>query len=94
MGLFTFLSTSSLLPSSLVSQLSWVPMVCVILAYSGYGLGYSVIPGILSAEIMPVEIRYLESFQSYFCLEFGCCRHYDCLLFRVHLILYEIMIYY
>merc|ERR1712013_501376 len=57
MGLFTFLSTSSLLPSSLVSQLSWVPMVCVILAYSGYGLGYSVIPGILSAEIMPVEIR-------------------------------------
>jgi len=57
MGLFTFLSTSSLLPSPLVSQLSWVPMVCVILAYSGYGLGYSVIPGILAAEIMPVEIR-------------------------------------
>ena len=57
-GLFTYLSTSSsLAPSSLLSQLSCVPMVCVILAYSGYGLGYSVIPNLVAAEIMPVEIR-------------------------------------
>ena len=33
-------------------------MVCVILAYTGYGLGYGVIPCLIAAELMSVEIRY------------------------------------
>ena len=58
MGLFTFLSSSSILSPYLISSLNFIPMVCVILAYTGYGLGYSVIPNLVAAEIMPVEIRY------------------------------------
>ena len=57
MGVFTFLSSSSILPPSLVSSLNFIPMACVILAYTGYGLGYNVIPNIVAAEVMPVEIR-------------------------------------
>jgi len=57
MGLFTFLSSSSILSPYLISSLNFIPMVCVILAYTGYGLGYSVIPNLVAAEIMPVEIR-------------------------------------
>merc|ERR1711892_1371153 len=57
MGVFTFLSSSSILSPSWVSSLNFIPMACVILAYTGYGLGYNVIPNIVAAEVMPVEIR-------------------------------------
>ena len=57
-GLFTFLSSTSMMSPYLISRLNFIPMVCVILAYTGYGLGYSVIPNLIAAEIMPVEIRY------------------------------------
>ena len=58
MGVFTFLSSSSSLSPFLISSLNFIPMACVILAYTGYGLGYSVIPNMVAAEVMPVEIRY------------------------------------
>ena len=58
MGVFTFLSSSSSLSPFLISRLNVIPMTCVILAYTGYGLGYSVIPNMVAAEVMPVEIRY------------------------------------
>lgn len=57
MGVFTFLSSSSTLSPFLISSLNFIPMACVILAYTGYGLGYSVIPNMVAAEVMPVEIR-------------------------------------
>ena len=32
-------------------------MVSVIVAYVGYGLGYGVIPSLMAAEMMPVDVR-------------------------------------
>merc|ERR1719483_1048176 len=36
---------------------TFLSMVCVIIAYAGYGMGYNVIPNLLAAELIPVEIR-------------------------------------
>ena len=58
MALFTYISSQELVSPELVTQLNFIPMVCVILAYTGYGLGYGVIPSLIAAELMPVEIRY------------------------------------
>jgi len=38
-------------------ELTCIPMICVILAYTGYGLGYGVIPSLVAAEMMPVDVR-------------------------------------
>jgi len=57
MGIFTFLSSASFISSSITSSLNFLPMVCVIIAYAGYGMGYNVIPNLLAAELIPVEIR-------------------------------------
>ena len=58
MALFTYYSSKELVSPELITQLNFIPMVCVILAYTGYGLGYGVIPSLIAAELMPVEIRY------------------------------------
>ena len=58
MALFTYICSQELVSPELVTQLNFIPMVCVILAYTGYGLGYGVIPSLIAAELMPVEIRY------------------------------------
>ena len=58
MALFTYNSSQELVSPELITQLNLIPMVCVILAYTGYGLGYGVIPSLIAAELMPVEIRY------------------------------------
>merc|ERR1711915_1065583 len=55
-GLFTFLSNISFISLATQSSLSFVPMFCVILAYTGYSLGFSVIPSLVAAEIVPVRI--------------------------------------
>ena len=36
---------------------NFIPMAMVIVAYIGYGLGFGVIPSLLAAESMPVNIR-------------------------------------
>jgi len=57
MGIFTYLSFSMVLLPELLLKVNFIPMLCVILAYVGYGLGYNIVPGILAAELTPVEIR-------------------------------------
>jgi len=56
-SVYTHLTASSLLPSHLATSLNFIPMVTIILAYMGYGLGFGVIPSLLAAEYMPVVIR-------------------------------------
>merc|ERR1712241_1574530 len=53
MALFTFISKMFNMPV----ELTCIPMICVILAYTGYGLGYGVIPSLVAAEMMPVDVR-------------------------------------
>lgn len=57
MALFTYISSQAIFTPELITKFNFVPMVCVILAYIGYGLGYGVIPSLIAAEMMPVEIR-------------------------------------
>ena len=45
------------LDESITTQINFIPMVSVILAYVGYGLGYGVIPSLIAAETMPVDVR-------------------------------------
>ena len=56
-GLFAKLSHTDLLPLDIVEHLNFIPMAMVILAYMGYGLGFGVIPSLLAAESVPVNIR-------------------------------------
>merc|ERR1711936_1364641 len=45
------------LDESITTQINFIPMVSVIVAYVGYGLGYGVIPSLIAAETMPVDVR-------------------------------------
>ena len=58
MALFTYCSSQNLFTPELLAKFNFVPMFCVIVAYIGYGLGYGVIPSLIAAEMMPVEIRF------------------------------------
>ena len=42
----------------MVAHLDFIPMVMIIVAYMGFGLGFGVIPGLLAAERTPIQIRY------------------------------------
>lgn len=57
MSLYTLLDTNHHLSPALSESLNSVPMISIILAYVGYGLGYGVIPSLLAAELMPVPVR-------------------------------------
>ena len=56
-GVFLKLSINGLVSVNLATQLNFIPMAMVILAYMGLGLGFGVIPDLLAAEKMPVKIR-------------------------------------
>ena len=45
------------LDTSMARQINFIPMVSVILAYFGVGLGFLVIPVLIAAESLPVEVR-------------------------------------
>jgi len=57
MALFIYISSQGIFSPELITKINFVPMVCVIVAYVGFGLGYGVIPSLIAAEMMPVEIR-------------------------------------
>merc|ERR1719400_145140 len=57
MSLFTLVGDKGWLDESITTQINFIPMVSVILAYVGYGLGYGVIPSLIAAETMPVDVR-------------------------------------
>ena len=56
-GVFLKLSINGLIPANMATQLNFIPMAMVILAYMGHGLGFGVVPGLLAAETIPVNIR-------------------------------------
>ena len=56
-GIYMFLYNSDTIPKHLHDSLNFLPMSMVILAYMGYGLGFGVIPSLLAAEMMPVNVR-------------------------------------
>ena len=56
-GVFLKLSFNGLISEDMATQLNFIPMAMVILAYMGLGLGFGVIPGLLAAEKMPVNNR-------------------------------------
>jgi hypothetical protein len=57
LGLFTHLASSGALSPATAATLNFVPMAMVILAYTGYGLGFGVVPSLLAAESTPVTVR-------------------------------------
>ena len=54
MSVFTLVVDKGWLDESIATQINFIPMVSVIVAYVGYGLGYGVIPSLIAAETMPV----------------------------------------
>jgi len=56
-GVFLKLSFNNVISDDMATQLNFIPMAMVILAYMGLGLGFGVIPGLLAAERIPVNIR-------------------------------------
>merc|ERR1711953_890008 len=57
MSVFTLVVDKGWLDESITTQINFIPMVSVIVAYVGYGLGYGVIPSLIAAETMPVDVR-------------------------------------
>jgi len=57
MSVFTLIVDQGWLSEVVTTKMNFVPMVCVIVAYVGYGLGYGVIPSLMAAEAMPVDVR-------------------------------------
>ena len=57
MSVFTLVVDQGWLDESITTQINFIPMVSVIVAYVGYGLGYGVIPSLIAAETMPVDVR-------------------------------------
>jgi len=57
MSLYTLLDYVKVFGDDVTEKINFIPMTCVIMAYVGYGLGYGVIPSLIAAETMPVEVR-------------------------------------
>jgi len=56
-GIYSLLTNHGVISVELAASLNFIPMAMVIVAYIGYGLGFGVIPSLLAAESMPVNIR-------------------------------------
>merc|ERR1719266_3112422 len=52
MSVFTLVVDKGWLDESIATQINFIPMVSVIVAYVGYGLGYGVIPSLIAAEML------------------------------------------
>ena len=57
MSVYTLVDNKMWVAEETINQLNFIPMVSVIMAYVGYGLGYGVIPSLMAAETMPVNVR-------------------------------------
>ena len=57
LSVFTLVEDKGWLDESVIKQINFIPMVSVILAYVGVGLGFLVIPVLIAAETIPVEVR-------------------------------------
>ena len=56
----SFLTVGLCARLNLDGHLNFIPMAMVVLAYVGYGLGFGVIPSLIAAESIPVNVRLLE----------------------------------
>ena len=54
---FTLVVKKGWLDESIATKINFIPMVSVIVAYVGVGLGFLVIPVLIAAETIPVEVR-------------------------------------
>ena len=54
---FTLVVDQGWLDEAITRQINFLPMVSVILVYVGVGLGFLVIPVLIAAETIPVEVR-------------------------------------
>ena len=57
MSVYTLIDDKGLVSLETIEQFNFVPMVSIIVAYTGYGLGYGVLPSLIAAETMPVDVR-------------------------------------
>ena len=57
MSMYTMLDYVKVFSEDVTEKINFIPMTCVIVAYIGYGLGYGVIPSLMAAEMMPVNVR-------------------------------------
>ena len=57
LSVFTLVEDKGWLNESVIKQINFIPMVSVIVAYVGVGLGFLVIPVLIAAETIPVEVR-------------------------------------
>ena len=54
---FTLVVKKGWLDESIAEQINFIPMVSVIVAYVGVGLGFLVIPVLIATETIPVDVR-------------------------------------
>ena len=57
MSVYTLVVDMVPMEEDIINKINFIPMTCVIVAYIGYGLGYGVIPSLMAAEMMPVDVR-------------------------------------
>ena len=57
LSVFSLVVDQGWLDEAITRQIDFLPMVSVILGYVGVGLGFAVIPVLIAAETIPVEVR-------------------------------------
>ena len=57
LSVFSLVVDQGWLDEAITRQINFLPMVSVILVYVGVGLGFLVIPALIAAETIPVEVR-------------------------------------
>ena len=57
LSVFSLVVEQGWLDETITRQINFLPMGSVILAYVGVGLGFLVIPVLIAAETIPVEVR-------------------------------------
>ena len=57
LSVFSLVVDQGWLDEAITRQINFLPMVSVILVYVGVGLGFLVIPVLIAAETIPVEVR-------------------------------------
>lgn len=57
MSVYLLLDNSNILNEDIRNKTNFIPMICVIMAYVGFGLGYGVLPSLIAAETVPVKFR-------------------------------------
>ena len=57
MSVYLYLDYGNMFDEGIRNKINFIPMICVIMAYVGFGLGYGVLPSLIAAETVPVKFR-------------------------------------